>query len=63
MTSYGNQDINQSYIKAIFSDLISDFLSHGSKVHLFEKEVADYLGAIYSEALNSPTSDMGIVFL
>lgn len=60
---YGKQNINQQDIDAVVSVLQSDFLTQGPQVPLFEKTVADYVGAEYALAVNSATSALHIACL
>ena len=60
MIPYGRQNINQDDIKAVTDVLKSDFLTQGPKVPIFEKKVAEKVGAKYSVALNSATSALHV---
>lgn len=63
MIPYGRQDIQQEDIDAVVSVLQSDFLTQGPQVPLFEKAVADKVGAKHSIATNSATSALHIACL
>jgi len=63
MIPYGRQDIQQEDIDAVVSVLQSDFLTQGPQVPLFEKAVADKVGAKHSIAANSATSALHIACL
>ena len=63
MIPYGRQDINQDDIDAVIDVLKSDFLTQGPKVPLFEKSVADHVGASHAVAVNSATSALHIACL
>lgn len=63
MIPYGRQDIRQEDIDAVVSVLQSDFLTQGPQVPLFEKTVADKVGAKHSIAVNSATSALHIACL
>ena len=63
MIPYGRQDIQQEDIDAVVSVLQSDFLTQGPQVPLFEKAVADKVGAKHSIAVNSATSALHIACL
>ena len=63
MIPYGKQDVNQDDIDAVISVLLSDFLTQGPQVPLFEKTVADYCHADYGVAVNSATSALHIACL
>lgn len=60
---YGKQNINQQDIDAVIDILQSDFLTQGPQVPLFEKTVAEYVGAEYALAVNSATSALHIACL
>lgn len=60
MIPYGKQDINQQDIESVIEVLQSDFLTQGPQVPLFEKTVADKVGARYAFAVNSATSALHI---
>lgn len=60
---YGKQNINQQDIDAVIQVLQSDFLTQGPQVPLFEKTVAEYVGAEYAFAVNSATSALHIACL
>ncbi|MDY6510370.1 UDP-4-amino-4,6-dideoxy-N-acetyl-beta-L-altrosamine transaminase [Acinetobacter faecalis] len=60
---YGKQNINQQDIDAVLQVLQSDFLTQGPQVPLFEKTVAEHVGADYALAVNSATSALHIACL
>lgn len=60
---YGRQNINQVDVDAVVQVLQSDFLTQGPKVPLFEKTVADFVGAKYAFAMNSATSALHVACL
>lgn len=60
MIPYGRQDISQADIDAVVEVLQSDFLTQGPVVPLFEKGVADHVGAKHAVAVNSATSALHI---
>lgn len=63
MIPYGRQDITQADIDAVVGVLQSDFLTQGPQVPLFEKTVADHIGARYALAVSSATSALHIACL
>lgn len=63
MIPYGRQDITQTDIDAVVGVLQSDFLTQGPQVPLFEKTVAEHVGACHALALNSATSALHIACL
>lgn len=63
MIPYGRQDISQQDIDAVVEVLQSDFLTQGPKVPLFEKTVAEHVGATHALAVNSATSALHIACL
>ncbi|WP_341237726.1 UDP-4-amino-4,6-dideoxy-N-acetyl-beta-L-altrosamine transaminase [uncultured Limnobacter sp.] len=63
MIPYGRQDISQADIDAVVGVLQSDFLTQGPQVPLFEKKVAEHVGAQYALAVNSATSALHIACL
>lgn len=60
---YGKQNINQADIDAVVQVLQSDFLTQGPQVPLFEKLVAEHVGAKYAFAMNSATSALHVACL
>ncbi len=60
MIPYGRQDVIQEDIDAVVAVLQSDFLTQGPQVPLFEKAVAQQVGAKYALAVNSATSALHI---
>ena len=63
MIPYGRQDIRQEDIDAVVNVLQSDFLTQGPQVPLFEKAVAEKVGAKHGVAVNSATSALHIACL
>lgn len=63
MIPYGRQEITQTDIDAVVGVLQSDFLTQGPMVPLFEKRVAQHVGASHALALNSATSALHIACL
>jgi len=63
MIPYGRQDITQADIDAVEGVLQSDFLTQGPQVPLFEKTVAEHVGARHALAVNSATSALHIACL
>lgn len=60
MIPYGRQDIDQSDIDAVVAVLQSDFLTQGPQVPVFERMVAEYVGAKHGVGANSATSALHI---
>jgi UDP-4-amino-4,6-dideoxy-N-acetyl-beta-L-altrosamine transaminase len=63
MIPYGRQDISQADIDAVVAVLQSNFLTQGPQVPLFEKTVAQHVGAKHALAVNSATSALHIACL
>jgi len=63
MIPYGRQNITQADVDAVVETLQSDFLTQGSQVPRFEKEVSEYCGAQYAVATNSATSALHLACL
>ncbi len=63
MIPYGKQDISQADIDSVVDALKSDFITQGPQVPLFEKTVADHVGAKHALAVNSATSALHIACL
>lgn len=63
MIPYGRQDITQADVDAVVAVLRSDFLTQGPQVPLFEKTVAEHVGARHALAVNSATSALHIACL
>lgn len=63
MLPYGRQDITEADIDAVVDVLRSDYLTQGPVVPLFEKTVADHVGAKHAVAVNSATSALHIACL
>jgi UDP-4-amino-4,6-dideoxy-N-acetyl-beta-L-altrosamine transaminase len=53
---YGRQHIDDEDVASVAEALRSDFLTQGTRVVRFEREVADYAGAAHAAAFNSATS-------
>ena len=53
---YGKQEITSDDISAILKVLKSDFLTQGPEIHIFEKNVSNYVGADFGISFNSATS-------
>ena len=60
---YGRQDITHADIDAVVAVLRSDFLTQGPQVPLFEKTVAEHVGARHVVAVNSATSALHLACL
>jgi len=63
MIPYGRQDITQADISAVLEVLQSDFLTQGPKVPVFERIIAEKVGAAHAVAVNSATSALHIACL
>ncbi len=63
MIPYGRQDISEEDIQAVVDVLRSDYLTQGSAVPAFEKNIADYCGTQHAVAVNSATSALHIACL
>lgn len=63
MIPYGRQEITQADIDAVVGVLQSDFLTQGPQMPLFEKTVAEHVGARHALAVNSATSALHIACL
>lgn len=63
MIPYGRQEITQADVDAVVAVLRSDFLTQGPQVPLFEKTVAEHVGARHALAVNSATSALHIACL
>ena len=63
MIPYGRQDIRQEDLKAVEQTLLSDYLTQGPVVELFEQKLAEYCGAQYAVACNSATSGLHLTCL
>ncbi|WP_110674170.1 UDP-4-amino-4,6-dideoxy-N-acetyl-beta-L-altrosamine transaminase [Salinicola sp. RZ23] len=63
MIPYGRQEIDQTDIDSVLSVLQSDFLTQGPQVPLFEKNLAEHVGARHALAVNSATSALHIACL
>ena len=63
MISYGKQSINQDDIDAVVDVLKSDFLTQGSKVIEFEKNLSDYCKAKYIKVVNNGTAALHLAYL
>ena len=60
---YGRQSISAADIDAVINVLRSPFLTQGPSVPLFEKAVAEKVGAAYGVAMNSATSALHLACL
>lgn len=60
MIPYGRQDIVEADIEAVTNVLRSDYLTQGPLVPLFERKVAEKVGALHGVAVNSATSALHI---
>lgn len=63
MIPYGRQEITEEDISEVEKVLRSDFLTQGSVVPKFEKNVADYCSAKHAVAVNSATSALHVACL
>ena len=63
MIPYGRQEITEEDISEVEKILRSDFLTQGSVVPKFEKNVADYCCAKHAVAVNSATSALHVACL
>ncbi len=63
MIPYGRQDITSSDVNAILQILNSDFLTQGPVVPIFERAIAEHVGAREAIAVNSATSALHIACL
>lgn len=63
MIPYGRQDVTQEDVDAVVDVLRSDFLTQGSKVPLFEKNVSEYCKVNYAVSTNSATSALHLACL
>lgn len=63
MISYGRQSISEKDIESVVKVLRSDYLTQGPIVSLFEKKIAEYVGAQYAVAVNSATSALHLACL
>ncbi|MCI8993634.1 MAG: UDP-4-amino-4,6-dideoxy-N-acetyl-beta-L-altrosamine transaminase [Eubacterium sp.] len=63
MIPYGHQTIDEKDIQAVVDVLRSDYLTTGPAVEIFEKKVAEYVGAKYAVAVNSGTAALHIACL
>lgn len=53
---YGRQSIDEQDIEAVVQVLKSDYLTTGPAIEIFEKKVADYVGAKYTVAFSNGTA-------
>jgi UDP-4-amino-4,6-dideoxy-N-acetyl-beta-L-altrosamine transaminase len=53
---YGRQNINNNDIERVVEILKSDFLTTGPMVELFEKKIAEYVGAKYAVVVSNGTA-------
>lgn len=63
MIPYGRQDISEDDIQAVVKVLRSEFLTQGSSVPAFERQLAEYCGCRYGVAVNSATSALHLACL
>ncbi|MBK9140875.1 MAG: UDP-4-amino-4,6-dideoxy-N-acetyl-beta-L-altrosamine transaminase [Candidatus Melainabacteria bacterium] len=63
MIPYGKQNINEADIQAVVDVLRSDFLTQGPAVPRFERNVAEYCGALYAVAVSNATAGLHIACL
>lgn len=54
--SYGRQCIDEEDVQAVIDILRGDYLTTGPTVSLFEKKIADYVGAKYAVAVSNGTA-------
>lgn len=57
---YGRQNITDSDIEAVVTTLRSDFLTQGPQVPVFERKLAQRVGAAHAIAVNSATSALHV---
>ena len=62
MISYSRQSVNEEDIQSVIETLKSDFLTSGTKVEKFEKELATYLDVKYVCVMNSATSALHVAY-
>lgn len=62
MIPYGKQSISDEDIQAVVEALKHDFITQGPTVEVFEKALAQKLGAKYAVAFNSGTSGLHAVY-
>lgn len=60
---YGTQAIDEDDIQAVVEVLRSDFLTTGPSVALFEKQVAEHVGAKYAVAVSNGTAALHVACL
>lgn len=63
MIPYGKQNISSDDIAAVVATLQSPYLTQGTQVPQFERQMAQYCGARYAVAANSATSALHIACL
>lgn len=63
MIPYGRQDVTGEDLDAVRSVLLSDYLTQGPAVPIFEERVAAYCGARHAVAVNSATAALHIACL
>lgn len=63
MIPYGRQDISQIDIDYVVEVLRSDYLTQGPTVPLFEKNVANYVGALHGVAVSNASAALHIACL
>ncbi len=60
---YGKQEITEDDISAVVATLKSDYLTQGPKIHEFEKDFAEYVGATYAIAVSNGTAALHLSVL
>lgn len=63
MIPYGKHHIDEDDIQAVVDILRSGFLTQGPAVEIFEKAVAEYVGAKYAVAVSSGTAALHLAAL
>jgi UDP-4-amino-4,6-dideoxy-N-acetyl-beta-L-altrosamine transaminase len=62
-TPYARQHIDEIDLRAVAAVLASDYLTQGPAVEIFERAVADFVGAGHAVATNSATSALHVAML
>ena len=57
---YAKQDINLKDIRNVAKTLKSDFITQGTEIEKFEKNISNFTGGSFSVAVNSATSGLHI---
>lgn len=60
---YGHQKIDEEDIQAVVNVLRSDYLTTGPAIEVFEKTVAEYVGAKYAVAVSNGTAALHVACL